>query len=74
MTDIITKEGVTVRVGQVWRDLDKRMNGRECVVTHIGYGIATMRNTAHPERKPTGVRIRRMHGTATGWALVSEAE
>ena len=32
----VTKEGVEVKIGQVWRDLDKRMRGRCVQVVEFG--------------------------------------
>lgn len=77
-----TKDGVTVKVGQVWKDLDLRMGGRTCVVTHVHDSLfgaakpsAKMRRI---DREPgarvveTSVRIDRMHKCSTGWALVSD--
>lgn len=66
---IVTKEGITVRVGQLWRDLDKRMC-RTCRVTFID----EKNGKAHMETigRKTKVSISRMHKNSTGWALVSE--
>lgn len=72
MTATITKEGVQVRVGQVWRDLDERCGPRTCRVDSVSDdGYVKMQNLAIKIR-PTRVAIRRMHKSATGWALVSE--
>jgi hypothetical protein len=72
MTTTVTKEGVTVKVGQVWKDLDKRMPNRLLKVVKV-YGDA---GKANLENVSSGicsqVAIRRMHKTATGYALVSE--
>lgn len=72
----VTKEGVTVRVGQVWKDLDTRVLPRQCQVVTVDVvdGYAWMQNTFAPGRKPTRVKIARMHKTTTGWGLVSEME
>lgn len=74
----LTREGVTVRAGQVWKDLDKRFP-RTCIVTGVivthGIAVALMtRNDRAPGARAvnTRVRIDRMHKSATGWALVSE--
>lgn len=69
----ITREGVRVKVGQMWRDLDERTGTRICTVITAKDGYATMSvNGAHPYRT-TRVKIARMHKTSTGWALVSDA-
>lgn len=63
----LTKEGVEVKVGQVWQNLDKRMAGRKRIV------IAVQDGKAHMDGVPkTKVSIRRMHKSSTGWALVSD--
>lgn len=61
-----TKEGVEVKPGQVWRDLDKRMNGRTRTVLEVVDGKAYMDGV--PKTK---VSISRLHKGSTGWALVS---
>lgn len=71
----ITKENIEVKAGQVWKDLDKRLDGRECMVVEVKDGKAFMR--AHSATgqlgKPTTVSVKRMHKSSTGWALVSKA-
>lgn len=72
----LTKDGVAVRVGQVWKDLDKRMAGRHCKVFAVVEGRAHMNRCAPNGRVTsdmvTKVAIARMHRGSTGWALVSE--
>jgi len=62
-----TKEGIEVKPGQVWRNLDKRMNGRTRTVLSVADGKAHMDGT--PQTK---VSIARMHKGSKGWALVSD--
>lgn len=69
----VTKEGIKVKNGQVWRDLDKRMEGRKCVVINVFNGKARMQSVASFTVPSTIVSIRRMHKSSTGWALVSDA-
>lgn len=61
-----------IRVGQVWRDCDKRMHGRKCkVVELIGSGMATkavMRNVAGG--RDTRISVHRMYRHSSGWELV----
>lgn len=38
MIEPVTKEGIRVEVGQIWRDLDKRMGGRTVKVVAIRSG------------------------------------
>ena len=70
---LTTKEGIRVEVGQVWRDLDKRMYGRtrrvEAVVDAV-LGKVRMVAATGRGRFPTVVSVRRMHKSSIGWALV----
>lgn len=67
MGDNVTKEGVEVKSGQVWRDLDKRMKGRTVTVLFVHGGVARVRGA-----RETELAIRRMHKHSTGWELVKE--
>lgn len=72
-----TKEGIEVKPGQVWKDLDGRTQGpngdpRTCTVTVVRDGVALMSVDGVQPYRTTHVAIRRMHKSATGWALVSE--
>lgn len=69
MSKNITKEGVEVKAGQIWRDLDKRMSGRQRTVLTVEGGKAHMDGT--PKTK---VSIKRMHKGSTGWALVHDVQ
>lgn len=73
-TDALTKDGMVVKVGQVWKDLDKRMDGRHCKVIAVLEGRAHMSRCAPNGRASTDaitkVAIARMHHGSTGWALV----
>jgi hypothetical protein len=72
--DSITKEGIEVKRGQVWRDLDKRMTGRLCRVGRVEGGRAQMFTLMNGQLgKCTFVSVKRMHKHSTGWALVQEA-
>lgn len=69
-----TKEGILVKPGQLWRDLDKRMTGRVCRVGKVEGGKAQMFVMVNGlAGKSTVVSIRRMHKSSTGWAIVKEA-
>lgn len=60
-----------VRVGDIWQDCDKRMNGRRCRVIAIENGKATMQHVCgFPTTK---VSLRRMYPHSTGWRLVERA-
>lgn len=77
-TSNTTKEGIEVKAGQVWRDLDVRSGNGERTVTVTavgnGYAFVTTNGATKPNGKPYTSRlsIRRMHKTTTGWALLSE--
>jgi len=70
----VTKEGISVKRGQIWRDLDRRQQGRRCVVVAVGGGVASLAHAQDTSLKPrtTKVSIARMHKHSTGWALESQ--
>lgn len=64
----VTREGIRVEIGQVWRDLDKRMNGRLINITRVD----ELNGLAHYKAARSGkVAIRRMHKYGQGFELVS---
>jgi hypothetical protein len=65
----ITKDGIEVKAGQVWRDLDKRMKGRTVTVIFATAGVARVKGT-----RTTELAIKRMHRHSNGWELVSEPQ
>ncbi|CAG9207724.1 conserved hypothetical protein [Paraburkholderia tropica] len=67
MSQNLTKEGIEVKPGQVWRDLDKRSNGRTKRVLSVADGKAQFEGP--PKTK---VAIDRMHRNSTGYELVSD--
>lgn len=72
----VTKEGIEVRPGQVWRDLDKRMGNRNARVLEVVAGKAKMER-CRPDGATYGgsttrVAVRRMHKSSTGWELVAD--
>lgn len=76
MNESITKEGIQVLPGQVWRDLDKRMfsGNRHCKVSSVKDDKAIMFLCTPNGRiinamREVKVSIRRMHKSSTGWAL-----
>jgi len=68
---LITKDGIKVEIGQMWRDLDKRMSGRIRKVVALSYALNKAR-MQHPENEKlaTWVSVRRMHKHSTGWQLI----
>lgn len=63
----VTRDGTEVKIGQVWRDLDKRMRGRTIEIRAVSDGYAF----AGPSLK-TKIRISRMHKHSSGFELVSK--
>lgn len=68
-TEQVTKDGVRVEVGQIWRDLDTRMGNRLRKVAEIRGAKCRLVLDGHP-RFASWVSIRRMHKHSTGWELV----
>lgn len=81
-----TREGIEVKVGQVWQDLDKRMDGRTVLVENIDYTsdracngpVAEVRSCYGPNNVTIGsisrISIRRMHKHSTGWKLIKDTD
>ncbi len=67
----ITKEGVEVKPGQKWRDLDKRMLGRVVTVIEVKDGKATVSSHPHIRSMRSTISVRRMHRHSTGFELVA---
>lgn len=72
------KQGIEVKPGQVWRDMDKRMV-RHVMVIAVDGGKATVRNCNSAGvdcgwGRSSTISISRMHPHATGYALVKPAE
>jgi hypothetical protein len=83
MSDHCNKLGMPIKVGQVWRDLDKRMHGRHMRVMalttkHGEPAVEALRcrpNGALISRTtctPTRLLVRRMHPHSTGWLFAGE--
>lgn len=76
MTDdlLVTRDGIRVELGQVWRDCDKRMcsGNRKCRVVELNrhLGKVLMQNI-HSANARSWVSVRRMHKGSTGWELVN---
>lgn len=66
MNENITPEGIKVEIGQVWRDLDKRMTNREEEVIAIRNGKVQL--GGYPK---TWVSIRRLRKPL--WQLVPKS-
>ena len=76
-TTVLNKDGVAIKVGQVWRDMDRRMDSRHCRVIAVKDGRAHMSRCAPNGQLATDaitkVAIARMHRSSTGWELVLDA-
>lgn len=76
MSENFTNEGIEVKVGQVWRDLDKRKNNRQIVVVlalNAKANVAPFVNGQRQRRgRQTTLSINRMHKHSTGWALMQD--
>ena len=76
-----TKEGIEVKVGQIWQDLDKRMGGRQVEVISVDEWCSGMEKVWKALVIPrpgfdgvsSRIRISRMHKHSTGWKLIREA-
>lgn len=69
-----TKEGIEVKPGQVWRDLDKRMCNRLVHVGTVSNGFAFVRQWDALRCREFGrssrISVQRMHRHSTGFQLV----
>lgn len=72
-TTTTTRDGIEVKAGQRWRDLDKRANNRVVVVEHVAPGHACCRTLygSVATGRSTCIGISRMHNHSTGFELVS---
>jgi len=66
----ITKGGVEVKVGQIWRDLDYRMKGRTITVTAVRNSRAYFLRNRHASTE-SSLSIARMHRHSTGWEILA---
>ena len=64
----LTKEGIEVKAGQVWRDLDPRVK-RTVTVLSVEGRFAYVQSSYGSKSR---IQIARMHRHAQGVALVSE--
>jgi hypothetical protein len=63
------REGVLVRAGQMWKDMNPRSDGRMISVSSVSAGIATIFDG---KRSPT-VAVSRMYPHSRGYAIVGSA-
>ena len=79
MVETTTKDGIKVKKGQVWRDLDARMTNRHAKVEAVRDGKAIMNLcTAEGQiinaMREVKISVARMHKSSTGWALVRDVQ
>ncbi|MFI8089072.1 hypothetical protein ACIF9R_12250 [Streptomyces sp. NPDC086080] len=67
-----TREGILVRRGQIWEDLDTRQDQRRVVVEFVKNGRARVR--AHYGTRRSTISVSRMHKHSTGFRLVEPGE
>lgn len=67
-----TREGILVRRGQIWGDLDTRKNQRRVVVEFVKSGRVRVR--AHYGTRRSTISVSRMHKHSTGFRLVEPGE
>lgn len=65
-----TREGIEVKPGQVWRDLDKRMD-RTVTVQSVSID-GKFANVVSSNGSKSKIAIKRMHKHGQGFALVSD--
>lgn len=68
--DLITPGGITVRVGQVWKDLDKRQDNRLLTVIAVGPGNRVAMRPSNSERV-VNIRLDRLKPGSTGYTHIS---
>ncbi|MFE0135220.1 hypothetical protein ACFWY6_27155 [Streptomyces sp. NPDC059037] len=67
-----TREGILVRPGQIWEDLDSRQKKRRVVVVSVQSGRARIR--AHYGTRLSALSVSRMHKHSTGFRLVAPGQ
>jgi hypothetical protein len=67
----VTKDGIEVQIGQVWKNCDRRNRGEvKKVVGIIDAGNDTCAILYSDYGKRSNVKVRRMYKHSTGWELV----
>ncbi|WP_141662913.1 hypothetical protein [Streptomyces sp. Wb2n-11] len=67
-----TCEGILVRRGQIWEDLDTQQSNRHAVIESVADGEAQVRD--HYGTKHSTLSVSRMHRHSTGFRLVEPGE
>lgn len=68
--ELITPGGITVRVGQVWKDMDKRQDNRLLTVIAVGPGTRVAMRPSNSERI-VHIRLDRLKPGSQGYTHVS---
>ena len=75
MRQDITSEGIVVKPGQIWKDMDRRNGNRLCKVKVISAGSAFLQRCREDGTvsvdAPVKVAISELHRCATGWQLIA---
>lgn len=67
---LVTRDGIVIRVGQSWRNCDKRMFGQIKEVVEIDLLNKKVKLAGPCGAFPSWNSVRRMYKHATGWELV----
>ncbi|WP_434598302.1 hypothetical protein [Streptomyces sp. A5-4] len=67
-----TREGILVRPGQIWENLDTRQDNRRVVIESVADGEAQVRD--HYGTKHSTLSVSRMYRHSTGLRLVEPGE
>ncbi|SMP71731.1 DUF6354 family protein [Noviherbaspirillum suwonense] len=70
----VTKDGTEVKVGQVWQDMDPRMDGRQRRIYAIEGEKVVMGRVDRDTGGKTKVSISRLRPVSGGWKLVPTGE
>jgi hypothetical protein len=65
-------ENQTVKVGQVWKDRDWRMNNRRIKVERVDEKYAYCSAVSYPSGRTIRIRLDRFKATSQGYDLIEE--
>ncbi len=68
---MFNKDGVEVKIGQVWRDCDKRTMYGTRTVEVVGLNTEGEKVQVKSSNRVTWISLRRMYKHATGYVLVT---
>lgn len=71
----VTKQRGPFEVGQIWRDMDKRMNGRHVKIVRVEspyvFVVTCAPDGSGPSSRETRLAMRRMYVHSTGFECIS---